>query len=282
VARAQIRKGIRVTQVIDRRGNLFARFNVIDAAVVVIAIVLVPLGYVAWRVFRQPPPMIKSITPSTISLDSPLRVRMTGEHFVPYLNAFVARSNEPYSVPHRVVDNIQATFLIETPTDVELQLPDLDPGTYDLYLYDEGREVARKAAAITLTPGERRRRVKPGEPLPDEAIAEFVVRFDVDNAIVPVVAAGAIDLNRPDRGERATTAAKILSVKKIATRPTAAGASTTAIEAVIRAGVTRYHGLWVYPELQRIRAGEEFWFGTPDYIINGRITQVASTRVVPE
>jgi len=270
-----------MTPVVDERGKAFGRFNVIDLAAIVVVVVLIPMGYVAWRVFRQPLPVITSITPSTLSVDSPMRVRLKGDHFVPYLNAFLSKTAEPFSVPHRLADNIQATFLIETPTDVELQLPDLDPGTYDLYLYDEGRELVHKVSAITLMPGERRRRVRLGDAMPDDAIVDFAVRFDVDSSIALLVRANAVDLNRPDHGSPQATAATIVSVRTVGTTPgSASTAATTRIEATVRVGATKDHGVWVYPEAQRIRAGETFWFGTPEYVIDGLITRVVSVRPV--
>ncbi|HZR26917.1 MAG TPA: hypothetical protein VFA59_25200 [Vicinamibacterales bacterium] len=258
------------------------RFNLIDAAAAIVVLLLIPMGYVAWRVFHQPDPIIKAITPDTLSVDSPKRVRMTGEHFAPFLNAFVSKTNQPYSVPHRVADNIQAEFLVETPTDVELQLPNLDPGTYDLYLYDEGREVAHKAAAITLTPGERRHPGRVGEPVPNDAIVDFLVRFDVDSSIAPMIAANAVDLNRPERGAPQQTAARLVSVRTVGTSKAKGDATaTTSIEAVVQAGVIRDHGIWVYPEGQRIRAGETFWFGTAAYVIDGLIIKIVSTQEIP-
>jgi hypothetical protein len=272
-----------VTQVIDERGQVLGRFNAIDFAAIVVVIVLIPMGYVAWRVVRQPVPVIESVTPSTLTTDPPVRVRMRGEHFRPYLNAFLLKTNEPHSIPQRVSDNARAEFLVETPTEVELQLPDLDPGTYDIYLYDEGRELAHKTAAVTLTLGERPPRQYAGLSVPDGAIVEFIVRFTLESDLASLVNEGAVELNRPERGSPATTPAKLVSVRKVSAKPASASTpATTVIEAVVRAGVTRDHGLWVYPEGQRIRAGETFWFGTADYIVDGLITRiVAANRVQP-
>lgn len=270
-----------MTQLVDRQGNVLGRFNLVDVAAVVLVVVLVPMAYIAWRVFRAPAPVIQSVTPSTLSVDSPMRIRLHGEHFRPYLNAVLARTDQPFSVPDRVAENVQATFLIETPTDVEIQLPDLDAGRYDIYLYDEGREVAHQRAAVTLTPGNRRPHVRLGDPIPDAARIDFEVRFDVDADIAPLVTAGAADLNRPEHGSPEATPATLVSVRKASAPHVdgATGARLVSIDAVVRAGVTRDHGIWVYPE-QRIRAGETFWFSTADYIIDGLITRIVATQPV--
>ena len=43
---------------IDERGRLFGRINLIDLAVIVFVAVLIPLGYGAYLVFRAPAPHI--------------------------------------------------------------------------------------------------------------------------------------------------------------------------------------------------------------------------------
>ena len=65
-----------MSQVIGGRGRLFSRFNVIDAAVLIVILIVVPMTYVAYRTFRQPLPVITSIKPSTLSVDSGRRVRL--------------------------------------------------------------------------------------------------------------------------------------------------------------------------------------------------------------
>src|SRR6266511_79477 len=109
-----------VSRVIDQQGRMFQRFNVIDVGAVVVLLVLIPMGFVAYRVFRQPLPVIESIKPSTLRIDSPRRVTVEGRYFRPFFNALVAKTTETYSVPGRLPDKVEATFLIETPTKVEL------------------------------------------------------------------------------------------------------------------------------------------------------------------
>src|SRR5262249_28960448 len=69
-------------------------------------------------------------------------IRLKGEHFRPYLRAEVGR--------------LQPTaFLIESPTAGEITMPDLEPGTYDIALFDEAEEVARMPNAITVAVASR-------------------------------------------------------------------------------------------------------------------------------
>ena len=281
-----------MSRLIDERGSLFGRFNMIDVAAVVIVVVVIPMIYVAYRTFRQPSPVITSVTPSTLSVESLRRVRLKGRNFRPFLNAFVAKTNEPYSVPFRVADTVQAAFLIETPTVVELQLPNVAPGTYDIYLYDEGREVAHQTAAITLTAAAKAPVAKSGDPVPDIAVVDINVRFNVDHDILPLVKADAVDLNMPDNGHPATTPARLLSIRRASdaggdvsfrladgSRLLASVAATyTPIEATVQLGVSQDHGVWVYADGQRIRAGEGFSFTTADYLIRGLITRLVTVR----
>ena len=282
-----------MSRILDERGKVFGRFNLIDLVAIVVVVVLIPMGFVTYRVFRQPQPVIESVAPNTLRADSPRRVRLQGRHFRPFLNAFVAKTNEPYSVPMRVPETVQAIFLIETPTVVELQLPAVPPGTYDIYLYDEGRQVAHVPSAVTLTAGERPVAATLADPVPDVAVLDIQVRFDVDPGILPLVKNGAVDLNRPDGERPATTAATLLSFKKIEAggdvslrmadggRLTASVAAPRAtLDALVRIGVTQNLGVWVYPVGQRIRPGEGFTFATPDYLMRGLITHIAAVRPV--
>ena len=50
--------------IVDERGRLFGRFNLIDAGVVFVLLVLVPLAYAAYRLFRPDPVRIESVEPS--------------------------------------------------------------------------------------------------------------------------------------------------------------------------------------------------------------------------
>src|SRR5689334_13912913 len=123
--------------VVDERGRLFGRFNLIDASVVIILVLLLPIGYAAYALFRPPAIRVTAVTPSTVIKGRDMRVRLTGEHLRPYLRAEVGRTQ-----PTR--------FLIMTPTEAEVTLPDLNPGTYDLVLFDETEQVALVKNAVTI------------------------------------------------------------------------------------------------------------------------------------
>jgi hypothetical protein len=147
---------------IDERGRVFGRLNLIDllvAALALFGIIAVAAGLLG---SRQPPrPVVAEITPRTLVEAPDLRLRLTGDHFVPFLRAFVQRTDqaaiarptrdgEPYD-GFTLANAVLATFLVESPRLAEVRLPGgLTPGEYDLVLYNETEEVAVMPKAFTL------------------------------------------------------------------------------------------------------------------------------------
>ena len=121
---------------VDERGRLFGKINLIDAGVGVLVFLLIPLGYAAYRLFRTPVPTITTITPIGLVSGENVRLRVQGENLRPYLRVTLgARA---------------ATFLVESPTAGEVQVNNLLPGTYDLVFYDVSQEVTRARDALTI------------------------------------------------------------------------------------------------------------------------------------
>lgn len=279
--------------VIDDRGRVFGRFNVVDALVVLLVAVLMPISYIAYRAFRTPLPIITSIAPATLPADGPRRIRVTGEHFRPYLRAFVSKSGAPISTNNPPPGAEQALFLIESPTAVELKLPDeASPGTYDLVIYDEGQEVARRPSAFTLERAADVPVPAPASPH-DEALIEIGVRFEADAAVMGQLKVGDKDLNQPEVGVTVKTPATVMSIRPLPAvesvltfrladggRLTAsADASRQRVDATVRLGVVQSRGVWLYSGPQRIRAGDTFSFATSSYVITqGIITRLNVLR----
>jgi hypothetical protein len=138
----------------DDRGRLFGRINIIDAALVAFVVVLVPIGYTASRVFRVRDPQIVSVEPLVQPVGPGRRIRVHGRDFRPYLSPFVNPSGQPFSLVSRAPIGLIGTMRIETPTVVEIDLPELTAGQYDLYLFDETQQVAHLANAFRLAPPE--------------------------------------------------------------------------------------------------------------------------------
>ena len=130
---------------IDDRGYLFGRVNLIDAVAVFLLLWCIPLGYGAYRLFRTPVPEIVSVTPQTIiwqpqieGKERELKVTLEARNLRPFLRASAG--------PNEV------RLLFENPTRAEIILPlTLQPGTYDLIIYDLTQEIARRKDAIVIT-----------------------------------------------------------------------------------------------------------------------------------
>ncbi len=124
---------------VDDRGQLFGRFNLVDAVVAVFVIGLIPLLYGAAALFWTPLPVLSAIEPATIARQPGMRIRVKGEHLRPYLRVSFG--------------DIQGVdFLFRSTREAEVNLHDMPPGTYDVILYDAAQERARLKGALTITP----------------------------------------------------------------------------------------------------------------------------------
>ncbi len=123
--------------ILDDRGRLFGRVNLIDAALVLVLLVLIPLAYVSWFFLKTPQVVLETAAPAALRVgidDQP--VKLTGQHLRPFLHAFVG--------------GLKAKYLFESPTNAELRIPVLPVGTYDLILFDETQEVGHLPKALTV------------------------------------------------------------------------------------------------------------------------------------
>jgi hypothetical protein len=122
---------------LDDRGRLFGRVNLIDAAVAAFVLLLIPLAYVGFLLFRAPTPVIASVEPATISGAKDVTVEVKGEHLRPFFRAYFGTTPVEY--------------LFATPDRAVLKLPELPAGAYEVILYDEAQVVA-KGPSVTVAP----------------------------------------------------------------------------------------------------------------------------------
>ena len=275
--------------VVDDDGRLFGRVNFVDAALVVLVLLAMSVSIAAYRIFTVRAPVIASVVPGALSVDGDRRLRLEGQHFRPYLKAFFFPSGAPFSLPDPQAPDSgknQATLRAETRERVELTLPPAPPGTYDLYLYDEGREVARKASAFTIVPrGETAPAGRLGPPPADlSAPIEIAVRFRIDPAIARLVKpgdTGVADASSPGRPPalvslRAEAPPPDLHVQFGSSRLIVSPATGPDLlwEGVVRLAALRTNGVWRTTDVPRIRAGEPFLFETAMYGIKGTIVRL--------
>ena len=123
--------------VIDERGRVFGRINLIDAGAALLLFVLIPVAYGAYVLFRTPPAKITSITPDKLYHGPNQRIEIHGVNLRPYMRV--------------TFSGIQAlTFIINSTTSAQVEVPTLPPGAYDVGLYDYKQEVDHLPKALTV------------------------------------------------------------------------------------------------------------------------------------
>jgi hypothetical protein len=153
---------------IDEQGRVFGRVNAVDAVVAAAVIVLIPVAYAAYLLFRPAPIKIIGVEPSRVASGRTTRVKISGEHLRPYLRAQFG--NEQVH-----------SLLIETPTMAEADVQNLPPGTYDLTLFDETAQIAQMKNAVTVVTPEALM------PVSIRLLGDFV---DLDAAAAKSIIAG--------------------------------------------------------------------------------------------
>lgn len=124
--------------IVDERGRLFGRWNLLDFALVVMIAGLIPLGFAAYALFRDQPPRITSISPASLQQTPEFRLTIKGENFRPYMRASI--------------DLYQGRdFVFRSPEEAEVPFIGMPPGQYDVILYDQAQERFRLPKAFTVT-----------------------------------------------------------------------------------------------------------------------------------
>lgn len=124
---------------VDDRGRVFGRFNLLDLALAFILFGLIPLGYGGYLLFKVPPPHLVSVEPASIQFDSEMRVTIHGENLRPYMRVSF--------------NNLQTrAFFFKDPTTAEVTFEGVPPGQYDVVLYDFAQERDRLSKGLTIAP----------------------------------------------------------------------------------------------------------------------------------
>jgi hypothetical protein len=268
---------------IDDRGRLFGRFNIIDAALVAFVLVLLPIGFTAARLFRPRTPVIDRVEPAEQPVGPARRISLHGKDFRPYLRVFVTPTGKPYSLIERRADGREGAARIEAPEVIEVELPNLVAGSYDLYLYDETKEVARRTAAFALSPA----------AVPERTV-EARIRFLVSTSLAKLIKTGDVDVSEPAPALPAGTVAPAATLKSVRVASPKApafemksasggvawlgwtGSDAKAIDADVVIPVRQNpRGIWEYGQ-QKIRVGDRFEFQTTRYSIVGVIDDVSA------
>jgi hypothetical protein len=132
--------------VIDQQGRVFGRFNLIDAAVGAFVLLLLPIGYATFLLFRPARPQIDSVTRVAIGIEESrvaggsyvsAKLKVRGSGFNPLLRARIGETNA-------------VGFVFESPNSADVLVGLVPEGRHDLVLYDGVQEVARARNAIEI------------------------------------------------------------------------------------------------------------------------------------
>lgn len=123
--------------VIDDRGRVFGRINLIDLAAAMFLFVLIPVAYGAYLLFRTPPAKLTSIAPDKLYPGPNQRVRIQGLNLRPFMRVAFGGTQG-------------VTFAIASTTSAEIEVPDLAPGSYDVELFDYRQLVDRLPKGLTV------------------------------------------------------------------------------------------------------------------------------------
>jgi Domain of unknown function (DUF4330) len=170
---------------IDQRGRLFGRLNLIDALIGSFILVLIPIAYGTWLLFRPAVPKIGSVERVPITkeerrlaggsrLSAKLKVRGSG--FRPMLRA--------------TIDDTPALgFVFENPNSADVMVGEAAPGSHDLVIYDGVQEVARAVKAVTI------------QAVPPSRVRVAGTLFDLDEATAGALRLGPITGGSAPQGE---------------------------------------------------------------------------------
>ena len=131
---------------IDRDGRVFGRFNLVDAAVAGFVVLLLPIGYATFLLFRPSRPMIDSVTRVEVTKEEQrvasgsmlsAKLKLKGSGFNPLLRASIGSTSA-------------MGFVFETPNSADVLVGLVPPGKHDLVLYDGVQEVARARDAVEI------------------------------------------------------------------------------------------------------------------------------------
>jgi len=213
------------------------RFNVFDAAVAAFVLVLIPIAYGTYLLFRAPKTIITSVKRVDIAKEERrvggpnlvAKFKVTGAGLRPLLRASID-------------DEAAIGLVFENPHSADLLVGSVPPGAHDLILFDGRQEIARSPKSIVV------------EPAMMPRWATVRVRFDAPIEVTRLVKNGDRDV--PSNAGAAT----VVDVQK--------DAVTVRLLADAAESGWQYRGLALKP-------GVELTLTTADYIVKGTVLSVA-------
>jgi hypothetical protein len=125
--------------IVDERGRVFGRWNLLDLAVLVLLLGLIPLGYAAFVLFRDRPPQLLSVEPTQIAQTDTFTLHVKGLNFRPYMRVSIGTQQG-------------REFLFKSTEEADVPFTSVPPGTYDVVLFDQAQERFRLRQVVTVSP----------------------------------------------------------------------------------------------------------------------------------
>jgi hypothetical protein len=213
------------------------RLNIFDAAVAVFLIVLVPIAYGTYLLFRAPRTVIASVRRVGITQEER---RIGGPNLVA---KFKVQGSGLRPLLRASIDEEPAIGLVfENPNSADLLVGRVPPGTHDLILYDGAQEVARSPKSVVIVPA----------PMPRPATVRL--RAESPPEVIALVKPG--DRDSPFDAAAATVVdvGKEIVTFRLAAEPADPG--------------------WQYRGLA-LRPGLELTITTVNYILKGTVLSVS-------
>src|SRR5262245_44373584 len=132
---------------VDHRGRLFGRFNLVDCVLLVLFLVLLPTAYGAWLLFRTPPGRLMDVEPKQVTAAPSFRVVVQGQDLRPYMRISLGGYQG-------------FNFLYVSSTTAEVEFRGVPMGVYDVILYDYEKERGRLPQAVKVA----------ASPIPDTKV----------------------------------------------------------------------------------------------------------------
>lgn len=159
---------------VDDRKQLRGRVNLVDAAIAAFVLVLIPIAYGTFLLFRPAAPRITSVTRVPITMEErrlaggsrlSAKLKVRGSGFRPMLRVSI--------------DQTPALgFVFENPNSADVLVGEAPPGTHDLVIYDGVQEVARARGAVTI------------QAVPPARVRVVGTLFDLDEATAAALQPG--------------------------------------------------------------------------------------------
>jgi hypothetical protein len=161
---------------IDEDGRLFGRVNLFDAAIAGMVVVLIPIAYGTFLLFRAPAPRISSVVRVPITQEErrvaggnrlTAKLKIRGSGLRPMLQASIGGTRA-------------LGFVFENPNSADVMVGVVPAGTHDFILLDGVQEVARLPKSVTI------------EPMAPSRIAGLGTLVHLDKATADALAPGAL------------------------------------------------------------------------------------------